>query len=292
VTALEERTLIEHYAEWRRAESSSCSRSPIDPAIVSKGRAGCNLLVAEHAKLIRSLARKLLRSLNLRNSLIEYDDLFSAGIEGLLVAVQNFRSDLNVRLATHATWWIRNRMFAFLRQERWITRIPDPIYRDLVKIAREIGRLSTELGREPTTPELAATLGYAEARINRSLRWLNEDRISLDQPVGDGDSTLGDFVADKRGDIRGTADMRQVLEQSLQILSPREQKILRQRYGVDCEPQSAAAVAREIGITVTSVHYITHHAFRKVVIHWDKSARHARTRQLIREAFLLNSVQR
>ena len=235
--------------------------------------------LAERIALGDAEAREELTNANLRlvvsiakhhvDKGLPLSDLIQEGNLGLMRAVEKFEYQKGYKFSTYATWWIRQAITRALSDQARTIRIPVHVAEVGHKVSRTRRRLQQELGREPTSEEIAAHLGISTERVNESLRVVQAP-ISLDTPVGeDEDSRLGDFVEDTETlspmETAAYAMMREQIEEVLHTLSPREEQVIRMRFGLaDGHPHTLDAVGAYFNITRERIRQIEAKAIRKL----------------------------
>ncbi len=216
--------------------------------VVRDGQEAFNHLVTANSRLVISIAKKYVgRGLS-------FLDLIQEGNVGLLRATSKFDYTLGHKFSTYATWWIRQAVTRAIADHGRTIRVPVHIGDQLNRMMRLARDLTQQLNRQPTTAELAKYSGQPVERIEQMLEYARIP-VSLDKPVGeDGDSLLGDFIEDEDSasptDQVSRVMLREQLLESIEILPPREQRILRLRYGFqDGQMYTLAQIGQRLGIT-------------------------------------------
>ncbi|NBE80399.1 sigma-70 family RNA polymerase sigma factor [Micromonospora sp. NEAU-HG-1] len=199
--------------------------------VVAEGERAKDLFIRANLRLVVSIARRYVRSG------MPMLDLIQEGNTGLVRAVEKFDYERGYKFSTYATWWIRQAISRAIAQQERTVRLPVHLVEDVNRMRNVVRQLTRELGGDPEPEQIAASLGVTVARVNELVRW-SQDTVSLDTPVGDdGDTKLGDLVADSDApspeDIVLTGLERQRIEGLLNHLDDRSAGIMRARYGLE-----------------------------------------------------------
>jgi RNA polymerase primary sigma factor len=221
-------------------------------------------LIESNLRLVMSITRQYTRSG------VPLLDLIQEGNLGLIRAVEKFDYRLGFKLSTYATWWIKQAVQRALADQGRTIRLPVHVAERVRRLLRTRRQLAQKLSREPTPAELARETGETEERVIELLRLVDEP-VSLDTPVGDGESFFGDLIEDERSaqpDERTAHELRQrELATALGRLNPRMQKVLMLRFGLDgAQPHTLEEVGAQLGITRERVRQIETRALRELRI--------------------------
>ena len=263
----EQRTYSQKIQQLEEEFGASASELRRTLEIISKAHqeaeAAKKELIEANLRLVVSIAKRY------TNRGMQFLDLIQEGNIGLMKAVDKFEYRRGYKFSTYATWWVRQAMTRAIADQARTIRIPVHMIETINKLIRTSRQMVQELGREPTNEELAKRLQLPVSKVRKVLR-VAQEPISLETPIGEEEeSHLGDFIVDQNGispsDAVINLNLREQTAQVLKTLTPREEKIIKMRFGLeDGSEHTLEEVGQNFAVTRERIRQIEAKALRKL----------------------------
>lgn len=264
---------LELFTKYRAALYQICEKTGLNPVAFRKfvknlkqGERESSIakkkMIESNLRLVISQAKKYL------NRGMSFMDLVQEGNIGLIRAVEKFEYHRGFKFSTYGMWWIKQSMTRAIADQSRTVRIPVHMTENVNKLSKISRKFFNEHGYEPSSVQLAELSGLSLDKVQKILK-INKDPVSLEMPIGaDGDGTLGEFVKDQSTldpmQAAISSDIKQALHSAMKTLSPREEHVLRLRYGIGSPDKTLDEVGERLGVTRERIRQIEQNAGRRI----------------------------
>lgn len=253
--------LLSREEEIELATMVMMARDSTDDKIIRLGREARDRLIVANLRLVVSVAKKF------TYSNVSLMDLIQDGTMGLMRAVDGYQVDKGFKFSTYATWWIIQSISRSIANNSRTIRIPVHVYDTLSKILRFKRNYVDEHGMEPDIQTVSKIIGISIVTL-KMINIYIEDTLSLDNPIGDGDSTLKDLTEDTNNpdpeEYNKIKELEEYVIEILQVLNEREQTIIKMKFGIESDEQTLEEIGKYFGISKQRVGQILSNAIEKL----------------------------
>lgn len=228
------------------AKKISSGLNSTDETIIQLGKEARDKMIVSNLRLVVSVAKKF------SFSNLSLMDLIQEGTLGLMKAVDRFDVDKGFKFSTYATWWIRQSISRSISNHSKTIRVPVHVYDMLFKVRKVMKKYFDDHGIKPDIEQVSIICGIPISTL-RLIYLYTDDTISLDIPIGDGNSTLNDSTKDTNNpnpeEWTRINELEEYVLNIIEVLDDRERIIIKMRFGIDCEEKTLAEIGQTLGIT-------------------------------------------